>query len=331
MKRRAFLGALGGAAVWPLAARAQQAERVRHIAILIGPAEADVEARSRLDAFRKGLRASGWIEGENVKIETRWGAGNPAQIQAHAQALVNSAPDVIFANSTPVTAALKRATASIPIVFAVVTDPIGDGFVASLSRPGGNITGFSSFDSEIGGKWVEILKEIAPRVTHAALLFNPRTVPGGGTGGIRPFVDAAARKLSIELLANPVESTAAIESALTGHARQANSGLIAMPDSFITVNSALVIRLAERLRLPTIYPFRFFVDAGGLVSYGVDTVDLNLRAASYVDRILKGAKPADLPIQTPTRFELAINLKVAKSLGLIIPPSLLARADIVVD
>jgi putative ABC transport system substrate-binding protein len=236
---------------------------------------------------------------ENIRIETRWSGGNPERVRSHARELIQLAPDVLVTNGTPSTAALKRETSSIPVVFAVITDPVGDGFAASLSRPGGNITGFSAYDSEMGGKWVQLLTEIAPNITRAALM--------------------------------PVLETAGIEGSLASHAAHPNAGLIAMPDGFVLVNSALVIRLANELRLPAIYPFRFFAVDGGLMSYGVDTADLNRRAASYVDRILKGANPADLPIQTPTKFELVLNLKTAKALGLTIAPQLLARADEVIE
>jgi putative ABC transport system substrate-binding protein len=304
---------------------------MRQIAFLMNANEADGETRRRLAAFRKGLNELGWIEGKNIRIETRWGGGNPERVRAYARELVQSAPDVLVTNGTPSTAALKHETSSIPIVFAVITDPVGDGFAASLSRPGGNITGFSAYDSEMGGKWVQLLKEIAPGVTRAALLFNPRTAPGGGTALMRPFYDTAARTLAVELMPMPVLETDAIEGSLASHAAQPNAGLIAMPDGFVLVNSALVIRLANELRLPAIYPFRFFAADGGLMSYGVDTADLNYRAASYVDRILKGANPADLPIQTPTKFELVLNLKTAKALGLKVPESFLLRADEVIE
>jgi putative ABC transport system substrate-binding protein len=304
---------------------------VRQIAFLMNTNEADGESQRRLAAFRKGLGELGWIEGTNIRIDTRWGGGNPEQVQAYAKELVASAPDVLVTNGTPSTAALKRETSSIPIVFAVITDPVGDGFAASLSRPGGNITGFGAYDSEMGGKWVQLLKEVAPNITRAALLFNPRTAPGGGTGLMRPFYDTAARTLAVELVPMPILELGRLEPSLASFGAQPNSGLIAMPDGFVVVNSAAVIRLANELRLPAIYPFRFFAANGGLMSYGVDSADLNQRAASYVDRILKGANPSELPIQTPTKFELVLNLKTAKAIGLEVPPMLLARADEVIE
>jgi putative tryptophan/tyrosine transport system substrate-binding protein len=331
MQRRAFIAGLGGAALAPISARAQQPGRMRRIAFLMNTMGSDDETQRRFAAFRRGLNALGWIEGRNIQIETRFAAGNIERVQTYARELVRMAPDILVTNGTPSTAAFKRETSAIPIVFAVITDPVGDGFVASLARPGGNITGFSAFDSEMGGKWVELLKEVAPGVKRAALLFNPRTAPGGGTGLMRPFFDAAARALAVELIPMAVENTAAIERSLAAHAAQPNAGLIAMPDGFVLVNSALVVRLANQLRLPAVYPFRLFAADGGLMSYGVDSADLNQRAASYVDRILKGANPADLPIQTPTKFELVINLKTAKALGIEVPLILQQRADEVIE
>lgn len=332
MKRRTFIAGLGSvAALLPHAGRAQQPDRRKLVAILMGTLETEPETMRRVAAFRDGLKALGWVEGKNVQIEARWGGGNPERIRAFAQELVEMKPDIILTNGTPSTAAIKSQTSSIPVVFAVITDPISDGFVASLARPGGNITGFTAFDSEMGGKWVELLKEIAPDVRRAALLFNPRTAPGGGSGLMRPFFDAAANTLQTELIPVPVESAADIERALTAHAAQANAGLIAMPDGFLIVNSTLIVRLANQLRLPAVYPFRLFAAEGGMISYGIDSADLNFRAASYVDRILKGASPADLPIQTPVKFEMVINLKTAKSLGLNVSLTLQSRADEVIE
>lgn len=331
MRRRDFIARLMGTMAWPAIARGQNTERLRQIAIMVGPARADTEADRRLHAFREGLRALGWIEDDNIAIETRWGAGNPKLIEEYARELVHLKPDLIFTNSTPVTRAFTRITTTIPIVFAIVADPVGDGFVASLSRPGGNVTGFSSFDSEIGEKWIELLHEMAPEVNRAALVFNPKTAPGGGTAFIRPFFDSAARKLSIQPIPAPVHNVAELEEAITREARVGKSGLIVMPDSFNIVNSTAIITLSRDLKLPAIYPFLTFAAAGGLASYGVDTVDINRRAASYVDRILKGAAPADLPVQNPTKLELAVNLKTAKALGLTLSPRLLARADEVIE
>jgi putative tryptophan/tyrosine transport system substrate-binding protein len=330
IERRTFLATLGGVVAWPLAAGARQRESIRQVAVLIGPAESDIEAQRRIAAFRERMQGLGWVDGRNVRFEYRWGGGDADRIARHAAELVAAQPDVIMANSTPVIAALKRATATIPIVFAVVADPVGDGFVASLSRPGGNITGFSSFDPEIGGKWVQLLKEVAPTVTRVALLFNPRTAPGGGWPFVRPFVEAAARSAGVEALPVPAHSPEEIHRGLAELA-QTSGGLVAMPDTFVVVNGQAIIRSMERYRLPAIYPFRLFAEQGGLMSYGVDTADLNARAATYVDRILRGDKPADLPVQAPAKYELAINLKTARALGIEVPLPLLARADEVIE
>ena len=330
--RRKFLATLGGAAAaWPLASSARQSESMRQVAVLIGPAESDIEAQRRIAAFRERMQGLGWVDGRNVRFEYRWGGGDPDRIARYAAELVAAQPDVIMANSTPVIAALKRATANIPIVFAVVADPVGDGFVASLSRPGGNITGFSSFDPGIGGKWVQLLKEVAPTVTRVALLFNPRTAPGGGWPFVRPFVEAAARSAGVEALPVPAHSAEEIHRGLAELAQTSGSGLVAMPDTFVVVNGQAIIRSTERHRLPAIYPFRLFAEQGGLMSYGVDTADLNARAATYVDRILRGEKPADLPVQAPAKYELAINLKTARARGIEVPLPLLARADEVIE
>ena len=331
MRRRAFIGLLGGVAAWPLAARAQQPERMRKIAILMFTQEGDPDTRRRVAAFRGGLNALGWVEGRNIEIEFRSGRGDDEAVRSHARELAQAGAELILTNGTPATTAMKRATASIPIVFAMVTDPVGDGLVNSLSRPGHNVTGFSAFESEIGGKWVELLREAVPGVARAALLFNPRTVPGGGTRLMRPHFDAAARALGIEPIAMPVESVGDIERALTAHAQRGRAGLVGMPDGFLFVNAERVIRLAGELRLPAIFPFRHFAEVGALMTYGVDPGNLNLRAASYVDRILKGERPADLPVQAPTQYEFVINLKTSKALGIDLPPTLLARADEVIE
>jgi putative ABC transport system substrate-binding protein len=331
MRRREFLLAVGGTAAWPLVARAQQRERVRRVAILMYTEEADPDTRRRVAAFRRGLNALGWIEGRNIEIEFRSGRGSAEAVRSHAGDLARSGAEVILTNGTPATTAIKRTTWSIPVVFAMVTDPVGDGLVERLSRPGQNVTGFSAFESEIGGKWIELLREAVPGVERAALLFNPRTVPGGGTRLMRPHFDAAARALGIEPVPMPVESPGDIERALNAHALRGQAGLVGMPDGFLFVNGERVIRLASDLRLPTIFPFRHFAELGALMTYGVDPGDLNLRAASYVDRILRGERPADLPVQAPTQYELVINLKTAKAFGLEIPPTMLARADEVIE
>jgi putative ABC transport system substrate-binding protein len=330
VKRRQFIAG-GAAALMPLtASSAPSPDRPKLVATLLGTAETDPESQRRIGAFREGLKALGWIEGKNVRLEMRWGAGNPDRMRAYARELVALKPQVILTNGSPGATAIKAATSTIPVVFAVITDPIGDGFVSSLARPGGNMTGFTAFDSEIGGKWVDILRDVSPNLKRIGLIFNPRTVPGGGTGMQRPFFDAAARGMGAEPIPLPVTSAADIERSLNGLA-QADTGLVTMPDGFMLTHSAMLVRLVNQLRIPAVYPFRHFVGLGGLVSYGVDSADLNRRAAEYVDRILNGAAPADLPVQTPTKVELVLNLKTAKALNIDIPLSLQTRADEVIE
>jgi putative ABC transport system substrate-binding protein len=330
MRRREFISLLGGAATaWPLAARTQQGERMRRIVFLHGLAENDPEAQARVAAFREGLETLGWTEYRNVKIEHRFSGGDIARIQAYTADLVGSAPDVIAASGTPVIAALKQATRTIPIVFSVVNDPAGQGFVSSLARPGGNITGFTFVDFPMIGKWLEMLKEIAPDVRRMTLMFNPQTAPYYPVF-LREF-EANAASIAAELSATPVRDSAEIEAAATAFAREPRGSLIAAPDPFINANRALIITLAQRHRLPTLFGFRQHVKDGGLMSYGPDAVDIVRRSASYVDRILKGEKPADLPVQAPTKYELVLNLKTAKVLGLDVPAQLIARADEVIE
>ena len=330
MKRREFIRLLGGAAAaWPFAVRAQQGERMRRVVFLHGLAENDQEALARVAAFREGLEALGWVENRNIKIEHRFSGGDIARIQAQVAEVVGSAPDVIAASGTPVIAALKQATGAIPIVFSVVNDPAGQGFVASLARPGGNITGFTFVDFPMIGKWLEMLKEIAPGVRRMTLVFNPQTAPYYPVF-LREF-EANAAPLAATLSATPVRDRAEIETAVTAFARDPAGGLIAAADPFINTQRALIITLGERYRIPTLFGFRQHAKDGGLMSYGPDSVDIVRRSTSYVDRILKGEKPADLPVQAPTKYELAINLKTAKALGLTVPPTLLARADEVIE
>ena len=330
MKRREFITLLGGAAAaWPFAVRAQQGERMRRVVFLHGLAENDQEALARVAAFREGLEALGWVENRNIKIEHRFSGGDIARIQVQVAEVVGSAPDVIAASGTPVIAALKQATGSIPIVFSVVNDPAGQGFVASLARPGGNITGFTFVDFPMIGKWLEMLKEIAPGVRRMTLVFNPQTAPYYPVF-LREF-EANAAPLAATLSATPVRDRAEIETAVTAFARDPAGGLIAAADPFINTQRALIITLGERYRIPTLFGFRQHAKDGGLMSYGPDSVDIVRRSTSYVDRILKGEKPADLPVQAPTKYELAINLKTATALGLTVPPTLLARADEVIE
>ena len=304
---------------------------MRTIGILLNADENEVDAQRRLAAFRRGMNTLGWVEGKNFRIEMRWGRGDRDLVQSLAQDLVRIASEVILSNGTPSTVALQRETSRIPIVFAQVTDPVGEGLVASLNRPGGNITGFSAYDSEMGGKWMELLKEIAPGVKRAALLFNPRTAPGGGTKLIWPHRESAASAMSVEPVSMRVASAADIERSLRSHASTSGGGLVVMPDGFMFLNSARVVELANELGIPAIYPFRLFATIGGLMTYGVDGGDLNLRAASYVDRILKGEKPSDLPVQAPTKYETVLNLKTARALGLTVPAALQVGADEVIE
>ena len=328
MKRRQFITLLGGAAVWPLAARAQQPDGMRRIGVLMGLAEDDPEIRARLAAFRQGLEKRGWSEGRNVRIDYRFAPAS-AQVQVLARELVALQPDVILANSTPVTAALQRESRTIPIVFAVVADPIGSGFVASLPRPGGNITGVMQYEASVTGKWLAMLKEIAPSLVRAAFVANPKTATYYDY--YLQAAEAAAPSLGIEPVLTLVENATDIERAIESFASAPNGGLVLMPDVSLTVHRDLVIALAARHRLPAVYFARYWVAAGGLMSYGNDFVDMFRQAASYVDRILRGDKPADLPVQAATKFETIINLKTAKALGLTVPPGLLVAADEVIE
>ena len=330
--RREFITLLGGAAAaWPLAARAQQqSERVRHLAAMMGGrnADTDVEGRAWFTAFRQGLQELGWVEGRNLRADYRWPAGEPARMRVIAKDFVEAKPDVLFAGSTPGVLALLAETRTIPIVFTNLNDPVGTGAVASFARPGGNATGFTAFEYSLAGKWLEMLKEVAPAARRIALIFNPETAPYAHH--YLTFIQAAA-PVGVTANAVSVGSVAEMEAAVEGHARAAGGALVALPDGFIVNNRASLIALAARLRLPAIYSSRNYVVEGGLLSYGPATADLYRRSASYVDRVLKGEKPADLPVQQPTKYELVINLKTAKVLGLAVPPTLLARADEVIE
>ena len=329
LTRRNFMTVWGSATVaWPLAARGQF-ERVRRVGFLHPYAEGDPEVLARLIAFRQGLEALGWIENRNILIDHRYASGDLGRIQAHATELARSAPDLIVGSGTPIVAALKQATGAIPIVFNLVNDPVGQGFVASLSRPGGNVTGFSFIDFPLIGKWLEMLKQVAPGVRRVTLIFNPTTTPFY-PAFLRELGGAPA-SLAVELSASAVRDEAGIEAAVTAFARQPAGGLIAAPDAFINNHRQLIMALSERHRLPAIYAFQQFVTEGALMSYGPDTAEIVRRSASYVDRILKGEKPGDMPVQAPTKYELAINLKTARVLGLDVPPTLLAIANEVIE
>jgi putative ABC transport system substrate-binding protein len=329
VKRRDFIWCLSGAAVaWPLIARAQQPERMQRIGVLLSIAEDDPEGQLRITGFAQALRQLGWTEGSNVQINTRWGAADPDRIRRYVSELVALAPDIILAGGGSVVGPFLQATRTIPIVFAQVTDPVGAGFVESLARPGGNATGFINFDYSLGAKWLELLKEIAPHVTRAAVLRDPDIASGPGQWGA---IQTAAPSVGMEVSPLNVREAGQIEGTITAFARRSNSGLIVAASASASRHRDLIIALAARFRLPAIYNGRFYVIGGGLASYGPDRVDSYRHAAGYVDRILKGEKPADLPVQAPTRYELVINLKTAKALGLTVAPALLARADEVID
>ena len=330
MKRRELITLLGGAAAaWPLATHAQQSNRMRLIGVLMGFAETDPTAQSWLAEFRGGLAKRGWTEGSNLRIELRWGAGDAERIRRLAKELVDLQPVSIFGQTTPVVDALARETRTIPIVFAAVADPIGSGFATSFAHPGGNITGFTSVDPALGGKWVELLKEIAPRTVRMALLFNPATA--AAPQFLMPSIQAAAASFAVEVSATPVHAKEEIEGVIAAHARNPGGGIIVMPDVFEAANRNLIIALAARYGVPTIYFTRFFAESGGLISYGDDRAEPFRQAAEYIDRILKGAKAADLPVQAPIKFELIINLKTAKALGLDVPIGLQQIADEVIE
>ena len=331
MKRREFITLVGSAATWPLAARAQQPGGMRRIGVLVGNAESDAQTQVGLAKFSKALQDLGWIVGHNITIDYRWAAADLERMTAFAKELVALKPDLIVASTTPVVEALRRETNTIPIVFVIVADPVGSGFVDSLPRPGGNITGFINVESSLSGKWVELLKEVVPHLSRAALLFNPETAPFFNYF-LQPF-ESAAKASAIDPTTAPVRTTGDIERTFAELGGRQDTGVVVLVDVFTAKRSILdvIISAAARNRVPTIYPYRYMVAAGGLVSYGVDNADLFRRAGDYVDRILKGANPADLPVQLPTVFELAVNLKTAKSLGITIPGTVIARADEVIE
>jgi putative ABC transport system substrate-binding protein len=329
MRRREFITLLGGAAVaWPVAAQAQQPERMRRIGALLPFPADNAEARARMDAFLQGLALLGWTDGRNVQIDTRWATANPAEIRRHAAELVALVPDVIVAHGAPTVGPLLQATRSVPVVFPVVADPVAAGYVDNLARPGGNATGFMAYEYSLGGKWLELLKQIAPSVTRVAVFRDPDISSGTGQFGA---IQTAAPSLRVEVNPVNVRDGGEIERAVTDFGRSPNGGLIVPGSAAAQRHRELIVTLAARHKLPTLYFDRTFVAAGGLISYGSNQIDQYRRAAGYVDRILRGEKPADLPVQAPTKYELVINLATAKTLGLEVPPSLLARADEVIE
>jgi putative ABC transport system substrate-binding protein len=328
VRRREFVTVLGGAAAWPLAGHAQQSERVRRIGVLMAFAGTDPETKAEATAFARALGRLGWVEGKNIRIDWRFAAGDPTLFKTHVEELVGLAPDAVLASNSPAVAALRQQTRTIPVVFANVIDPVGQGFVQSLARPGGNITGFSAYDAPVMGKWLQLLNEIAPAVTRLTVVFNPDTAPFAPL--LNRAIETAAPSLRIAATLAPVHDDMDIEEAIGVLARGPAGGLIALPDSFTTSHRDVIIAAAARHGLPLIGA-RPFPRAGGLMSYSLDLVELYAQAASYVDSILKGASPADLPVQQPTKYSLIINLKTAKALGLTVPPSMLDLADEVIE
>jgi putative ABC transport system substrate-binding protein len=328
MKRREFITLLGGAATWPLAARAQQGDRVRRIGVLMNLAADDSESQARLTAFRQALQELGWTVGRNVLMEYRWGAADVARARKLAAELIALAPDVILASASPAVTGLQEVTRTVPIVFANVVDPVGAGFVASLARPGGNTTGFTAFEYGLSGKWLEMLRQIAPRVTRAAVFRDPAISSGIGQFAV---IQAVAPSFGVELTPYNMRDTGEIERAFTDIADRGIGGVILTGSSPGGIHRDLIIGLVARYRLPAIYPLRYFVTAGGMISYGPDTIDLFRRAAAYVNRILRGENPADLPVQNPTKYELVINLKTAEALGIEIPATIRALANEVIE
>jgi ABC-type uncharacterized transport system substrate-binding protein len=328
MKRREFITLIGGAAAaWPLAAHAQQGERMRLVGVLMG-IESGPDARARVVAFRQALREAGWMEGRNVMINVVWGAGDAEHVRADAADLLGKSPDVILANGPVPTLELQKTARSVPVVFVQVPDPVDLGVVKNIARPGGNITGFTHFEMAFSGKWLEALKEIAPRTRR--VMFMSLAGHPAWPGFLRT-ITASAPSFGEEIIPGPVSNAAEVERTIDEFVREPNGGLIVSPSPIASIHSTLIIGLTARHRIPAVYPFRFYAADGGLMSFGIDSADLFRRAASYVDRVLRGEKPADLPVQAPTKFELVINTKTAKALGLEIPPTLLARADEVIE
>jgi putative ABC transport system substrate-binding protein len=328
VKRREFITLLGGAAAWPLAARAQQGEKVRQVGVLTALDASDSQVTAWLTAFEEGLQKLGWGQGRNLRIDYRWAAGDDQRLRTYAAELVGAAPDVLFAAATPALVALNRETRSLPIVFVQVSDPVKLGFVASLARPGGNMTGFTTYEYSIAGKWLELLKDTAPGTTRVAVIFDPSNP---SQAQYMQAIEASAPSFGVQLSLAAVRNAAEVERAIDAFAQQPNGALIVPPNVVTILNRDLIISLAARHRLPAVYAYRFFASSGGFMSYGVDLADTYRRAAAYVDLILKGTKPGELPVEQPTQFELVINLKAVRTLGLTIPQSLVARADEIVQ
>jgi putative ABC transport system substrate-binding protein len=329
MRRRDFIEVFcGGAVAWPLAARAQQSERIRRVGVLMGYPEGDKQAQAGAIALRKELQGLGWIEGRNIQSDYRWAGPDLEKARTFAKELIGMTPDVIVSSTNQVTATLQQETRTIPIVFAFVGDPVGSGFVQSLSKPGGNLTGFANFENSIGGKWLELLREIAPKVKRVGFIYSPTAAPNVG---FFHAAQTAATSSGVAITPLPANNGADIERGVTAFVAEPDGGLIVAPHAVTLGNRDLIDRLAVRYRLPVVYSDRYFVESGGLISFGNNTPELFKRAASYVDRILKGEKPAELPVQLPTKFELVINLKAAKGIGLAVPPTIISRADDVIE
>jgi len=328
LKRRAFITLFGGAvAAWPLAVRAQQPDRLRRIAMLVGATGNDPEAPLSLEAFRQTLNQLGWKEGVSLRFDTRWGNADPDRISAYAKELISTGPDVAVADSTPAALALQRESRTTPIIFIQAGNPVGSGLVANLARPGGNLTGFTNYVPSMGGKWLELLKEVAPQLSRVAALFNPKT----HAGQYWDVLEAATQSVGVTFGKAAVDDDAGIVGAVQAMADEPGGGLVVMPDSFTMSHRETIVALAARYRVPTVYPFRVFAITGGLMSYGMNRIGSYRDAASYVDRVLRGEKPGDLPVQAPTTFELVVNLKTAKALGLEVPWILQQRADEVIE
>ena len=328
MRRREFMMLLGGASAWPLAAHAQQPDRMRRVSVLMAYVESDA-TQLWTKTFSESLQELGWISGQNIQLDFHWPGPSLDRLRVDAAEMVRLNPDVLMAATTPAVVALQHETRSIPIVFANVADPVGQGIIASFAKPGGNTTGFGAFEFSVAGKWVQVIKEIAPSVIQIGVIFNPETAPYYRS--FLPFVETASRQLGVKQIVIPIHDSNRIADTLEQLAKEPNTGVIVTPAALFTNAREVIIMTAARLRLPTIYPYSHFAENGGLVSYGFDVRDMFQRAAAYVDRILKGAKPANLPAQQPTKFELVVNLKTAKALGLTVPPSLLATANEVIE